>query len=210
MEILSHRGFWHDAAEKNTPAAFVRSFRAGFGTETDVRDRLGELVISHDMPGADALSFEAFLGLHQEHGAALTLALNIKADGLQIALKTLLEKYRVANYFVFDMAVPDALGFLKNDFVAFTRRSEHETAPSFLERAGGVWIDCFESDWVSAAAIRADLEAGKKVCLVSPDLHRRPHGSFWEMLRESGLHKEEKLLICTDFPAEARAYFYDH
>ena len=50
MIIISHRGYWIQPAEKNTEEAFSRSFERGMGTETDVRDHRGELVISHDMP----------------------------------------------------------------------------------------------------------------------------------------------------------------
>ena len=50
MKILSHRGFWREVAEKNKLVAFDYSFSLGFGTETDVRDFGGELVISHDIP----------------------------------------------------------------------------------------------------------------------------------------------------------------
>ena len=48
MIILSHRGWWKTRAERNMRDAFVRSFDAGFGTETDLRDICGKIVISHD------------------------------------------------------------------------------------------------------------------------------------------------------------------
>jgi hypothetical protein len=41
MQILSHRGYWQHPSEKNTEAAFRRSFLLGYGTETDIRDRDG-------------------------------------------------------------------------------------------------------------------------------------------------------------------------
>ena len=59
MIVLSHRGYWKTAVEKNTPTAFKRSFELGFGTETDVRDRNGELVISHDMPNGSEITLAA-------------------------------------------------------------------------------------------------------------------------------------------------------
>ncbi|HQT44263.1 MAG TPA: hypothetical protein PLD79_09695, partial [Halothiobacillus sp.] len=80
MIILSHRGYWKDAAEKNLPVAFGRSFDLGFGTETDVRDVAGKLVISHDMPRGDELSLEDMLDILS--GRDLPMAMNIKADGL--------------------------------------------------------------------------------------------------------------------------------
>ena len=57
MKILSHRGYWKTAEEKNTATAMHRSFSLGFGTETDVRDYNGKLVISHDIPDSSAISF---------------------------------------------------------------------------------------------------------------------------------------------------------
>ena len=50
MVILSHRGYWKDA-RKNSVDAFKASFVREFGTETDIRDYNGELVISHDCSG---------------------------------------------------------------------------------------------------------------------------------------------------------------
>ena len=50
MIILSHRGYWKSEEERNQEVAFHHSFDLGYGTETDIRDIQGKLVISHDMP----------------------------------------------------------------------------------------------------------------------------------------------------------------
>ena len=63
MELLAHRGFWRTPAEKNAEAAFRRAFDAGYGIETDVRDRLGELVVSHDPATGGEMTLAAFLAL---------------------------------------------------------------------------------------------------------------------------------------------------
>src|SRR4051812_33140333 len=104
MLILSHRGYWTTTAEQNTPAAFERSFRLGFGTETDIRDLAGQLVVAHDPPGPDALSAEVLFGLYRDIGADVPLALNVKADGLQRLLPPLLATHGITNWFVFDMS----------------------------------------------------------------------------------------------------------
>lgn len=62
MLFLSHRGRWLEPSEKNTEAAFVRWFAQGFGTETDVRDLDGQVVISHDPPRSGAMPLARFLG----------------------------------------------------------------------------------------------------------------------------------------------------
>ena len=75
MQILSHRGYWHDfLSESNKRIAFERSFDLGFGTETDLRDICGEIVISHDMPKGDEMTFEELLEIMGRRN--LPLALN--------------------------------------------------------------------------------------------------------------------------------------
>jgi glycerophosphoryl diester phosphodiesterase len=91
MIILSHRGYWKHPDEKNTRQAFVRSFDMGYGTETDVRDCAGKLVISHDMPRGTEMLFEEVLQIMD--GRNLPLAINIKADGLGEAIFALLKEY---------------------------------------------------------------------------------------------------------------------
>ena len=173
MIILSHRGYWKEASEKNKDISFNRSFELGFGTETDVRDYKGELVISHDIADENAMSLEKFLSLYNKYEGNLPLALNIKADGLQDKLKQALEKYHINNYFVFDMSVPDGLVYLDSKMLTFTRQSEYEKEPSFYEAALGVWLDEFHTHWVSKEIIADHLTHHKQICIVSPDLHRR-------------------------------------
>ncbi|MCK5347159.1 MAG: hypothetical protein KAR20_27305, partial [Candidatus Heimdallarchaeota archaeon] len=109
MLILSHRGCWKRDEEKNMPSAFKRSFNLGFGTELDVRDYCGRLVISHDIPDSESMDFKTLLEVYCEFDKGLSLAINIKADGLQKLLLDLLNEYQIENYFVFDMSVPDSL-----------------------------------------------------------------------------------------------------
>ena len=207
MQILSHRGYWKTPEEKNTEAAFVRSFTLGFGTETDVRDWNGQLVISHDPPTGNPMPLDSFLSLYKAHGDGLPLALNIKADGLQKPLLAALQAHSVRNYFVFDMSVPDTLLYLSLGLTVYTRHSEYEPNPAFYEKSVGVWIDCFEGDWATRETIAAHLEAGKSVCLVSPDLHKREHLPFWDALLAWNLQLENRLALCTDYPELAKEHF---
>ncbi len=49
IEILAHRGIWNKKLKKNSLDALTLALDMGFGIETDIRDRNGVLVISHDM-----------------------------------------------------------------------------------------------------------------------------------------------------------------
>ena len=206
MKILSHRGYWKEEAEKNTIEAMRRSFSLGFGTETDVRDYNGDLFISHDIADENAISFQKFLEIYGEYSKDLPLALNIKSDSLQLKLKEALARNKIENYFLFDMSIPDALGYLRNEVKnVFTRQSEYEKDPSFYEKANGVWLDSFEGDWFDNNLISAHLAKGKMVCIVSPELHKRSHLESWKKYKF--LSTEKNLFLCTDFPEEAREFF---
>lgn len=208
MQIISHRGYWKEQREKNQAVAFERSFASGFGTETDIRDYNGQLVISHDIADENALAMHEMLAILCRHNKNLPLALNIKADGLQSKLKQVLAEYEIENYFVFDMSIPDGLQYLRNKFTVFTRQSEYETVPSYYSDAAGVWLDEFYENWISQNIIEEHKKNKKRICIVSPELHRREHRAEWERYKEiekkTGINN---LMICTDYPEEAREFF---
>jgi len=208
MIILSHRGYWKDISEKNQEIAFKRSFELGFGTETDIRDYKGELVISHDIANASAMALNDLLNLYKTYHKQLPLALNIKADGLHVKLKQALEENEVANYFVFDMSIPDGLGYLNHSLKTFTRQSEYEKEPSFYESAAGVWLDEFHTHWITKEIIAYHVNNTKQLCIVSPDLHRRDYTREWadykKIEQELGI---SHLMLCTDYPEEAKEFF---
>lgn len=209
MIILSHRGCWLRAEDKNSAKAFDASFARGFGVELDIRDHAGEIVISHDPPIAFGLSFREVLVQRRRYSNAGPLAVNVKSDGLQYGVRDLLRDHGVVDYFLFDMSVPDALGYLAQEMTVFTRHSEVEPVPAFYDRADGVWVDCFHRDWIDEGVIAGHLRAGKKVALVSPELHGRSHSEAWQVWRdaERRLRPNESLMLCTDHPGAAEVYF---
>jgi hypothetical protein len=144
----------------------------------------------------------------QEFQDKYCFAINIKADGLKDILKSYFEKYHIANYFLFDMSVPQMVEFRELGLHYFTRQSEVEPEPCMYQDAAGVWIDGFWStDWIDEKLLRQHLENGKEVCLVSPDLHGdREYRKFWERLKSYHL-EFEKVILCTDYPEEAKEFF---
>lgn len=207
MKIAAHRGHWLQASEKNSQGAFERALAGGFGIETDLRDAGGVVVISHDIPRGGEMTLDAFLAMCAAHPGSGPLALNIKADGLQALVREALDCHGISNAFVFDMAVPDALGYLRQDVPAYTRCSEIEANPSFLDQAAGVWLDAFYGEWYGREPIDAWVAQGKSVCIVSPELHGRPHLPLWQQLRTWNLHTHPRISICTDFPLDAKETF---
>ncbi len=202
MDILAHRGFWTKQEEHNTPFALSKAFDYGFGVETDLRDCDSKIVIAHDMPRGHEIAFENLLDLMA--GRNLCLALNIKSDGLASEINNLLKKYSHTNYFTFDMSIPDMVQQHKLNLKVFTGISDIIPSPILFEQAAGIWLDCFNSDWFYAEDINKLLDAGKKVAIVSPELHKREYKNIWPRYKNIN-HKH--LMICTDYPTEAESFF---
>ncbi len=244
MTILAHRGFWnlHDSTPKikldstrqnklnlatkpnataqfkpNSLESFANAFQNGFGIELDLRDFDSQIVISHDLPCANAIKLKQLFGLYNDFfdlaNSAINppLALNIKADGLQILLQKLLEKYRIKNYFCFDMSVPDMRYFAKSGLKFFTRQSEIEPNPALYDKANGVWCDEFYFHWISKRTILGHLAQNKQVAIVSPELHKREYKSVWReyraILESNALQNNPNIFLCTDFPLLAETFF---
>lgn len=206
IKIIAHRGYWITPEEKNTLAAFERALQNGFGIEVDFRDHDRQLVVSHDIADNSAISAKTFFELCNEYPVDVPHALNVKSDGLQNLLAPHLSLWGKSHYFVFDMSVPDSLGYLRLGLNTFTRVSEYENYQNFDGRVTGVWLDGFATEWYGVSEIKQFLELGLSVAIVSPELHGRDHRSLWEVLKS--LYTDGMpLMLCTDFPLDAKRYF---
>lgn len=210
MEIISHRGYWKVEAEKNLAIAFERTFSLGFGTETDIRDYCGDLVVSHDVPTEKGITFSDLLGMYTKSNCQGTLAINIKSDGLQEKIKEVLNSFSVENYFVFDMSIPDTLVYLNKELNVFIRYSEYEPKTVLLEQCSGIWYDSFLGEKLSIELVEEIIKQDKYVAIVSSELHGRDQIKMWEELNnlDINIFNSKKLILCTDLPELARSYFH--
>lgn len=206
MNILSHRGYWIEPSEKNSIPAFTRSLECGFGLETDIRDCAGRIVVSHDMPIGTEVDLDVLIKLLSDMDQSL--ALNIKADGLAVSLKNALSACDIKDWFAFDMSIPDMRVYLNEELPVFARVSEVEKDPPWIDEVAGIWFDSFHAGNHEVDRIAAYLRGGRRVCVVSPELHGRPHLDVWEGMES--LSGEAGLMICTDYPEQARRFFAKH
>jgi hypothetical protein len=120
----------------------------------------------------------------------------------------MLQKNKIDNYFFFDMSLPDALGYVKEGLKIFSRQSEYEKEAYLYKEANGIWLDEFHQHWIDEKIILQHLTEQKKVCIVSPELHKRNYKEEWEHYKhityKFGL---ENLMLCTDYPDEAKTFF---
>ena len=207
MEILCHRGLWVNNKEQNKLVAFKKALENGFGVELDVRDMNSDIVISHDPPeGKNALLLEDFFQLYKTYpDSSPWIALNVKADGLNSAIKNVIESYQIENYFTFDMSIPEMLRFKNIGLKYFSRLSEYERDPIMIDYASGIWLDVFETQWYDEDYLNDLLRNKKDICIVSSELHGRDNQSQWLLLKK--IPDNSGLMLCTDNPYEAKEYF---
>ena len=207
MKILAHRGYWNNSIKNNSFEALDKALNEGFGFESDIRDYKGKLVISHNIADSDSFLASDIFERLSNHEDNFCFAINIKSDGLKDILFDELNKYGINNYFTFDMSVPQMIEYREKGLKYFTRQSEYENDPVLYEDSCGVWIDAFVDDsWITEELLSNHIKNGKRVCIVSPDLHKREYLSFWKRLREYNIDFNN-VILCTDFPSEAKKYF---
>lgn len=198
--ILAHRGLWSKPSDQNTIQALVAAIGQGFGIETDIRDRLGELVVSHDPPDAAAPTLSALLEALPPAAQDVPMAFNIKSDGLgQKFLSLNLHKLHLGLFF-FDMSIPETAKYAASELPIAIRYSEFEDLNTDLtQESKTVWLDSFTGDWMLDLNLASREYAGLRFIIVSPELHGRSHLDVWHWVRNQRLSGAD-VLLCTDFP----------
>lgn len=204
MNILAHRGAWKEEKEKNSVEAIRRAFGNGWGVETDLRDFMGRLVISHDISTGRSADFDDVLREYKESGMSGFLAVNIKADGLQSLFSDAVKRYNIEKYAVFDMSVPEQVMYEQWNIPFFSRQSEIEKTPVMYEKACGIWMDEWRESWIDQKEIERHLDHGKIVGIISPEIHGRDNSKLWNILKQTD---SGNVYLCTDEPWTAEEVF---
>ena len=106
-----------------------------------------------------------------------TLILNVKEEGLESHLRTLLGARGIEDYFFLDQSFPFLVKWSKaGEHRCAVRVSEFESIETALNLAGKVnwvWVDCFTKFPLSVDDAMRLKNAGFKLCLVSPELQGR-------------------------------------
>lgn len=207
MDIVAHRGYWNGNIRSNSPQAIQMAMEKGYGFESDIRDYMGKLVISHNIACADSQTATDVFQQLAAYEDRCCFAINIKSDGLKDLLRAQLETNHIRNYFTFDMSVPQMVEYADAGLTYFTRKSEIEPAPILYEKASGVWVDGFwGDDWVTEQLLGGYIDDGKRICIVSSELHGRNPIALWIRMKTFQIDFN-RVLLCTDIPDEANRFF---
>lgn len=188
MKIISHRC--------NTLAQLRETPRI-YGVEVDIRSMHDQLIMHHD-PFARGERFETWLD-EFNHG---TLILNVKEEGLEAKLISLMDQHGITDYFFLDQSFPFLVKWAhQGERRCAVRVSEYESINTALSLAGSIdwaWVDCFTHFPLTHEDAVRLKKAGFKLCLVSPELQGRDASSEIPALRRI-LQDEEIVMdaVCT-------------
>jgi len=180
LEIIKHR------------ANIITQIDNRYGLEIDVRDSIGELVISHD----PALENEVALNNYLKHiDNKKLIAINIKSSEIENKLKQILQTNNITNYFTFDWPVPSLIKALQAQLVCAFRLSEYEK--EMIPNCSWAWIDAFHKIWYDETFLDSIHSKEIKIALVSPEIHGRKH----ELKKIKDIVNTGVIdAICTDLP----------
>jgi hypothetical protein len=188
MNLISHR--------RNTILE-LRATDSKYGIEVDVRSESDRLIIHHD-PCVVGESFDEWLD-EFNHG---TLILNVKEEGLEARLITLMQSKGITDYFFLDQSFPFLVKWSNaGEHRCAVRVSEFESIETALTLAGKVdwvWVDFFTRFPLSGQDARLLNQAGFKLCLVSPEL--QGHNANLEIPQLVSLLEERDIdpdAVCT-------------
>lgn len=201
MEIICHRGYWNTKNEQNSLKAFERALCRGFGVEFDVRNYGKKLVVSHDID--KGLELKYYLRLYKNLKSNKPLLINIKSDGIGTKLKLFLTKFKIKNYFTFDMSVPEQIIYNKLKLKNLSRLSMYETSPLNLSYTMGYWIDTYRGK-LPKINVKKKILKNKFLFFISPELHKKDFRGVWSKLKKIN---HNKLYICTDLFIKSNLYF---
>lgn len=191
MHIVAHRRNTRDLLGE-TPTSF--------GVEVDIRSLGSRLVIHHD-PYVEGEDFGEWLAEYR-HGL---LILNVKEEGLEERLLALTAAAGIEDFFFLDQSFP----FLVRTVTAgedrcAVRVSEYESVATALRLQGlarWVWLDSFTGRLPAPEELQQLVEAGFRICLVSPELQGRPAEievpDIKKYLIDSGISLDA---VCTKVP----------
>lgn len=150
----------------------LKKIPAHFGIEVDVSTSLNKLVLKHD-PFISGDSFKKFLNFYRHK----FLIVNVKTEGIEKKILNYLVKFKINNFFFLDSSFPFIYKLSKKLTKKFALRVSDfesiETAYKMKNKVEWIWIDCFKNYDISVKKIKNLQNLKFKLCLVSPDLHKR-------------------------------------
>lgn len=180
----------------------LKKIDKNYGVEVDVRSIKNKLVCSHD----PFIKGDNFINWIKEFNHKF-LIINIKEEGLEKKIITIMKSCNIKNYFLLDVSFPFIFKLSKNKFRKIAYRISdfeniNENTLSIL-KSNWIWLDTFYelSDNLINKIKKFKKKYKFKICLCSPELHmdrdKRISNKILNNIYSSNLKFEA---ICTKDP----------
>lgn len=141
--------------------------------EFDVRDSDGKCIVQHDafLNGVELTEFF-------QHTGNRFFIVNIKSEGIEKKVLDILRSFDYNDFFLLDCSFPKIVDLsIHMERRIAVRLSEYEdilTVLSLKDKVEWVWVDSFHNFILDHEKYKLLRSAGMKLCLVSPDLQKKP------------------------------------
>ena len=191
MKLIAHR--------RNTLSE-LETTPTRYGVEVDIRNTGDKLILCHD-PLVAGEDFRDWLAAYR-HG---TLILNVKEEGLEKRVTTLMRANGIEDYFFLDQSFPSLVQCARaGQHRCAVRVSEFESLETALTLAGRidwVWVDCFTRFPLTRDDAHRLEQAGFRLCLVSPELQGHdPATEIPSLARQLAERRIQPESVCTKHP----------
>jgi hypothetical protein len=195
MHIIVHR--------RNTLAELA-AVPPRYGIEVDIRSHGERLTIHHD-PYVAGGDFAEWIAAYAGARRTGMLILNVKEDGLEARLLELMRLHGIANFFFLDQALPTLVRMAregeKRCAVRVSEFESVETAMRFAGKVDWIWVDCFTRFPLAPEESARLVNAGFRLCLVSPELQGRADpGEIAAMRDLIARQRHAVAAVCTKRP----------
>ncbi|MDA9781147.1 hypothetical protein N9535_03220 [Amylibacter sp.] len=190
--------------------AQLQSTNINYGIEIDIRNHGKDLLVIHDPFSSDAVNLSEWLSAYNHN----FLIVNVKEEGLEPQILSLLAKNNITNFFILDESIPYirkyALKGISNFALRVSEFESVETAIALnihLKKYGKcidwIWMDTFTGIAMPLSSIKKLQVSGFKLCQVSPELHHIDDPESWER-RISTFQNKNNLKIIPDMVCTKR------
>ena len=193
MRIYTHR--------RNSKEELI-STPSHFGVEIDIRSIGKNLVLQHD-PFTEGDLFTDWL----EHYSHSGLILNLKEDGLESQLLSILKDREIDNFFFLDQSYPSMIKSLKNNLASkvAARSSEFESLESIKslpQPPAYIWCDSFDGSWSHLiSTVNYSIQVGALCVIVSPELQSRQSAvEVFDIKEILSINVSNEVAVCTKNP----------
>ena len=172
-----------------------------YGVEVDIRSNKDKLIVSHD-PFILGEDFIDWISAYKHK----ILILNVKEEGLEEKLISIMFDLGINNFFFLDQSFPFLLKTSRRgESRSAVRVSEFEDIHTAMNLAGTVdwvWVDCFSCFPLRKKEADILQKEGKfRLCFVSPELQNRENKEGIINFRKK-IEKERIIgdAVCTKYP----------